>query len=286
MERAALFVHPSRIETMGIVAVEALAAGLPVVAVDSGGVTEVLGPDPMSVGALVPDQAPEPLAAAILATLDRRDVFDPVRLREQVVARYGAAAVAARIVELYDEVLAALPAAPTPSPDGTTASPFPASDRPVVLVGFERVALDEKLAAFPSGSLGDVVIATSGGPVAGHADAIRIDGPRTADLEAFLALQGRARGRGPVGLVLAPARWLTRRWRRRALAGRVLPALTAAVATAVDRGRGEGAPPIVVCLGGIDVLAVEPLRVAGRVVVAPGGARWLADRHAAATTPA
>ena len=286
MERAAVFVHPSRIETMGVVAVEALAAGLPIVAVDSGGVTEVLRPDPMSVGALVPEQAPEPLAAAILATLDRRHEFDPVRLREHVVARYGAAAIAARIVELYDEVLAAAPAARTRSPGGTKARPSLAADRPVVLVGFERAALDEKLAAFPRGSLGDVVIATSGGPVAGHADAIRIDGPRTADLEAFLALQGRARGRGPVGLVLAPARWLTRRLRRRGLAGRVLPALTAAVATAVDRVPGEGVPPIVICLGGIDIVAVEPLLVAGRVVVAPGGARWLADRHAAAATPA
>jgi glycogen(starch) synthase len=293
MERAALFVHPSRIETMGIVAVEALAAGLPVVAVDSGGVTEVLRPDPMSVGALVPEQAPEPLAAAILATLERRGGFDPVRLREHVVERYGAAAVAGRIVELYDEVLAAAlagaatPAARTRPPAGTMArQPSPAPDRPVVLVGFERAALDEKLAAFPRGSLGDVVIATSGGAVAGHADAIRIDGPRTADLEAFLALQGRARGRGPVGLVLAPARWLTRRWRRRTLAGRVLPALTAAVETAADRAGGGGVPPIVVCLGGIDVVAVEPLRVAGRVVVAPGGARWQADRHAAAAKPA
>jgi glycogen(starch) synthase len=285
MERAALFVHPSRIETMGIVAVEALAAGLPVVAVDSGGVTEVLRPDPMSVGALVSEQAPEPLAAAILATLDRRDGFDPVRLREHVVARYGAAAVAARIVELYDEVLAAAPAASTRPPAGATARSSPASDRTGVLVGFERAALDEKLAAFPRGSLGDVIIATSGGPVAGHPDAERIDDRRTADLEAFLALQGRARGRGPVGLLLAPARWLTRRWRRRGLAGRVLPALTAAIATAVDRAAGDGVPPIVVCLGGIDVVAVEPLRVAGRVVVAPGGARWLADRHAAASTP-
>jgi len=289
MERAALFVHPSRIETMGIVAVEALAAGLPVVAVDSGGVTEVLRPDPMSVGALVPEQAPEPLAAAILATLDRRDGFDPVRLREHVVARYGAAAVAARIVELYDEVLAAAPAASTRPPAGATARPSQASDRPVVLVGFERAALDEKLAAFPRGSLGDVVVATSGGAVAGHPDAERIDDRRTADLAAFLALQGRARGRGPVGLLLAPARWLTRRWRRRGLAGRVLPALTAAVATAVatavDRAPGSGAPPIVVCLGGIDIVAVEPLRVAGRVVVAPGGARWLADRRAATSTP-
>jgi len=278
MERAALFVHPSRAETMGVVAVEALAAGLPVVAVDSGGVTEVLGPRPEAVGALVADQAPEPLAAAILATLARRDGFDPARLREQVVGRYGAAAVAGRIADLYEEVLGA-----TPRPAGAAWAPAPSpeTDRPIVLVGFDRVTLDEKLAAFPARSLGDIVIVTAGEPVRGHPDAARLDPVPTADLAAFLALQGRARGRGPVGLLRAPARWLARRLRRRALAGRVLPALAAAVASAVARA-GAGAPvPIAVCLGGIDLVALEPLRADGRIVVAPGGLRWLADRRAA-----
>ena len=46
MARAGLFVHPGTRETFGIVAAEALASGMPVVATDSGGVTEVLGPDP------------------------------------------------------------------------------------------------------------------------------------------------------------------------------------------------------------------------------------------------
>ncbi|HEU0236175.1 MAG TPA: glycosyltransferase, partial [Candidatus Limnocylindrales bacterium] len=59
MAHAALFVHPGRRETMGIVAVEALAGGLPVVATDSGGVTEVLGADPDAVGALVPPDEPD-----------------------------------------------------------------------------------------------------------------------------------------------------------------------------------------------------------------------------------
>ena len=43
MARAALFVHPSPWETFGVVAAEALAMGLPVVATPSGGVEEILG---------------------------------------------------------------------------------------------------------------------------------------------------------------------------------------------------------------------------------------------------
>jgi glycosyltransferase involved in cell wall biosynthesis len=287
MERAALFVHPSRAETMGIVAVEALAAGLPVVAVDSGGVTEVLGPAPDSVGALVPDQAPEPLAAAILATLDRRLAFDPVRLREHVVARYGAAVVAGRIADLYDEVLAAPPAAERSRRiTRAEAGARPASDHPVMIIGFERAILNAKLAAFPGDSLGDFVIATSGDAVPGHPGAVRIDSQRTADLEAFLSLSGRARGPGPAGILLAAPRWIGRWWLRRRLAGHVLPALGAAVALAADRAAMAGGdPPIAVCLGGVDVLAVERLRAAGRVIVAPGGLRWLSDLRAETSPP-
>ncbi|MGZ6329239.1 MAG: glycosyltransferase, partial [Candidatus Limnocylindrales bacterium] len=62
LARATLFVHPSSRETVGIVAVEALATGLPVVAADSGGVTEILGDDPAQLGALVPSGDPEALA--------------------------------------------------------------------------------------------------------------------------------------------------------------------------------------------------------------------------------
>src|SRR5262249_39308405 len=46
MARAGLLVHPSPRETFGIVAAEALASGLPVVATRSGGVDEILAPDP------------------------------------------------------------------------------------------------------------------------------------------------------------------------------------------------------------------------------------------------
>lgn len=282
MERAALFVHAGRNETMGIVAVEALAAGLPVVAVDSGGVTEVMGPDPGAVGALVPDQAPEPLATAILATLERRGAFDPTRLREHVLGRYGAAAVAGRIADLYEEVLAGTPRsdAPNPGPIRASASAF-ASDRPIALVSFDRATLDAGLAAFPARGIGDIVIATSGEPIDGHPDAIRLDEPQAALLAELLALRGRALGHGPLGLLLTPFRWLTRRWRRRILARQVLPALAAAVAAAADRAGPDASTPIVVCLGGIDIVAVEPLRLSGRVAVAPGGLRWLADHRGA-----
>ena len=165
MERAALFVHPSRAETMGIVAVEALAAGLPVVAVDSGGVTEVLGPRPSDVGALVPRQEAAALAAAILTTLERRDTFDPARLRAHVVDRFGAAGVATQLADLYDDVLAesSVQGGPAGMPRRAKATRQIGKrrpDGPAVLVSFDRRALDQTLAAFPAGYPSGVVVAT------------------------------------------------------------------------------------------------------------------------------
>jgi glycosyltransferase involved in cell wall biosynthesis len=286
MERAAVFIHASRIEMMGIVAVEALAAGLPVVAVDSGGVTEVLGPDPESLGALIPTQDPELLAAAILRTLERRGQFDPNRLRAHVVERYGAIAVANRLVDLYDDVLAgsrgrlengAGVGAARSVPTGDSGQ---RDDATVVLVGFDRDALVPVLAAFPADAFGRVVVATAGGPVPGHDDAVLLPPDRIGDLASLLALRGRARGAGVSGLVLAPVRWAVRWLGRRRLLARGLPALTATVETAVDRARADGTadePVTVVCVGGLDVVATAPLARQGRVRIAPGGPRWLAD---------
>ena len=69
MARASVFVHASRYETFGVVAAEALAAGLPVVATDSGGVTEILGAEPERLGALVGGRRSGIPAAAILRLL-------------------------------------------------------------------------------------------------------------------------------------------------------------------------------------------------------------------------
>jgi glycosyltransferase involved in cell wall biosynthesis len=70
---ADLLVLPSRAESYGMVLVEALARGVPVIASEVGGVREAVG----SAGALVPPEDPDALAAAIAAHLD-----DPRPLRE------------------------------------------------------------------------------------------------------------------------------------------------------------------------------------------------------------
>jgi glycosyltransferase involved in cell wall biosynthesis len=69
---ADLLVLPSRAESYGLVVVEALAHGLPVVATAVGGVPEALGRAPIGAlpGMLVPPEDPEALSGALRAWLD------------------------------------------------------------------------------------------------------------------------------------------------------------------------------------------------------------------------
>lgn len=70
--RASAVVVPSRQETFGITALEAIAAGAPVVASDVGGLSEAVG----ACGVLVPSDRPDALATGIL------DSLSPVRQAE------------------------------------------------------------------------------------------------------------------------------------------------------------------------------------------------------------
>jgi glycosyltransferase involved in cell wall biosynthesis len=84
---ADLLVLASRAETYGIVVIEALARGLPVVAADVGGLTEALGhgADGIRPGLLVPPDDPAALGAALRAWLGDAELRG--RLRRAACAR-------------------------------------------------------------------------------------------------------------------------------------------------------------------------------------------------------
>ncbi len=286
MGRADLFVHPSPRETFGVVAVEALASGLPVVATDSGGVSEVLGANPEALGAIVRAEDPAALSAAIVDALDRRASFDPAVLRAHAVERFGAAQVARQIVALYDEVLAEgsrknlgsvapRQASRHPSPGGGPAG----ASRPTVIVGFSRLELDRALARFPSWVLADAILITSGGPLRGWAN-VRLapagSDRRLAELLDWGAASGGRAGRAGRRLRRA-LRTLAARGGVAGDAGDRLLADLARTLSAVLPHEPGPAIPLLVCLGGIDHLVAAPFIASGRAIAAPGGLRWLAD---------
>jgi len=290
MARASLFVHPSPRETFGVVAVEALASGLPVVAADSGGVAEILGEHADDLGAVVPPDQPELLAAAIGAALDRRAGFDPAALRASVEARFAARNVAARLETVYAEALAG--AAPV---EGVATGAAPTATR-----SFRRivVALDPTRAgeamlvvigAAPGGSR-VWLVTTAGWAVADGVfeRVVRLpDGIRISGLADSAVLRS---GGGGVGRWLQLLRHPIALARRRGWLGGIERAATRAGDNAIresirlgseGEARGNSGAVELVCADGVDHLAAAAVIEEGLARPAPGGVRWLGDMLAA-----
>jgi D-inositol-3-phosphate glycosyltransferase len=82
---SACLVLPSRAEGYGIVLVEAMLVGRPVIGAAIGGIPEIIGDE--SVGRLVPPKDPDALASAIDAVLDGvdRGAYSPEKLRARAL---------------------------------------------------------------------------------------------------------------------------------------------------------------------------------------------------------
>jgi glycosyltransferase involved in cell wall biosynthesis len=102
MQESALLALPSRAESLGMVLLEALACGTPVVATRCGGPEDIVNDQ---VGILVPPEDPEALARGIEAVLDRRARYDPKKLRAYALDNFGLETVGRRIADLYAEAL-------------------------------------------------------------------------------------------------------------------------------------------------------------------------------------
>lgn len=102
MTEANVFVLPSLYETFGVVLIEALATGTPVVATDCGGPREIVN---SGNGLLVPPADDEALAQAMLTMADHLDKFDAGQIRSECVQKYGKRAFVERVLRIYNRVL-------------------------------------------------------------------------------------------------------------------------------------------------------------------------------------
>lgn len=103
---ADLFVLPSLREGFGVVLLESLASGTPVVATRSGGPESIVD---ASLGELAEPGDATSLAEAIERALGRLDGFEPAVLSRTMHDRYHPDVVGERLVRLYREVVAGTP---------------------------------------------------------------------------------------------------------------------------------------------------------------------------------
>jgi glycosyltransferase involved in cell wall biosynthesis len=105
LARADLFVLPSLVEGFPLSVLEAMAAGVPVVATDIGGTREAVAHE--QTGLLVPARDPVALAAAMRRVMDQpEEAAGRASLaRDRVRSEFSAAAVAGRVMNVYESVL-------------------------------------------------------------------------------------------------------------------------------------------------------------------------------------
>lgn len=96
------FVLPSLYETFGVVVIEALALGKPVVATRCGGPESIIND---LNGYLVPVADSEQLGIAMERMLLERGKFDPVAIRQDCINRFGVNAVISSLGEVYRSII-------------------------------------------------------------------------------------------------------------------------------------------------------------------------------------
>lgn len=101
---AQVVVVPSRYESFGLVALEAMACGAPVIASDVGGLSTLVRNG--RTGFLVPDGEPQPLTERLRLLFNDKSLRDEMGRHAVAVAEaYGWPVIAERIEGLYEEVL-------------------------------------------------------------------------------------------------------------------------------------------------------------------------------------
>ncbi|HBC77025.1 MAG TPA: hypothetical protein DEO60_11590 [Bacteroidales bacterium] len=96
------YVLPSRDETFGVVVIEAMACGLPVIATRCGGPEEIITKE---TGVLIEKESPQELAQAIKYLAENLDSYNRKSIRSYVLEKYSRNRFTESLTEVYQELL-------------------------------------------------------------------------------------------------------------------------------------------------------------------------------------
>ncbi len=97
-----IFVLPSRYETFGIVLIEAMSCGVPVISTKCGGPQEIVTKE---TGMLIDKNSPEDLAHAITSMTENIGSYDRKSIRQYAIDTFGTSRFIDRMAKVYQDVL-------------------------------------------------------------------------------------------------------------------------------------------------------------------------------------
>jgi glycosyltransferase involved in cell wall biosynthesis len=100
--RLDLFVLPSRYETFGIVLIEAMACGIPVISTKCGGPQEIVTP---STGILIQKENIEELKSAIISMSENPGLYNKEAIRNYAKENFGQEVFIDQLTDLYQKIL-------------------------------------------------------------------------------------------------------------------------------------------------------------------------------------
>lgn len=102
LQQSNLFILPSRNETFGVVYIEAMACGLPIIATDCGGPRDIVTEYN---GLLIPNEDVDALSAAILYMAKNINKYDRKAIAEDCQARFSPEVIARQLTKIFKETI-------------------------------------------------------------------------------------------------------------------------------------------------------------------------------------